>query len=169
MDKIDHLNYFAHLNSKIKKDKSKKTKSENTDKIKSENKSTFEEIYNLQDIKPKTFQSQNQNQEYKLENLLKEIGNQGEKLKKSRLLEELDKYKKLVKEYISIFLQLSEEAEKKTLWDRNKKEKVSKVHLKIINQELSELTRIFFEEQQNTFAIAAKIDRIEGLLIDLKL
>ena len=167
MDKIDHLNYFAHLNSKIKKDKSKKSKNENTKKVHVENKTIFEEIYAIQDIKNEKIQ--NEIQEQKLENLLKEIGNQGERLKKFRFLEELDKYKKLIKEYISIFLQISEDAEKKTLWDKNKKEKISKIHLRIINQELAELTRIFFEEQQNTFAIAAKIDKIEGLLIDLKL
>src|SRR4030042_2033602 len=100
--------------------------------------------------------------------LLKEIGKHGENLKRTKLLKDLDLYKKLVKEYLTIVLELSEKTEKIVLWDKSKKQKVTKIHLQVINQELLELTRIFFSEQQNTFAIASKIDMIEGLLVDLR-
>lgn len=166
MDKIPDIFHHSYLDPKIKKNKSKKhNKLSDKDTIFKE-KSTFEEIFEttVTDIDKKEIDLQ----EKKLENLLKEIGSTGEKLKKSKLLEDLNSYKVLIKEYLSLVLSLSEKTEKKTIWDKTKKEKITKVHIKIINQELLDLTKLFFSGQQNTFTIAAKIDKIEGLLIDLK-
>lgn len=166
MDKIQNIFHYSNLDPKIKKNKSKKNdKLSNKSKIFNET-STFEEILETTET---DFEKNEINlKEKKLENLLKEIGNAGEKLKKSKLLEDLNTYKNLIKEYLSLVLSLSEKTEKKTIWNKAKKEKIAKVHIKIINQELLDLTRLFFAGQQNTFTIATKIDKIEGLLIDLK-
>lgn len=129
----------------------------------------FEELLINEDEKPDN-QELNYNSREKLdliEELLKDIGKQGEILKKSKNLEDLDRYKRLIKAFITEILDHIEKKEKKTLWDKRKKEKITKVHLVIINKELEELTAFFFEEQQNTLAIASKIDKIEGILIDM--
>jgi uncharacterized protein len=171
MDKINYINHFINPDSNVKKAKSKKKKLNSSDTFfTSKDISTFDEILN--DAYTEETGSLNNEKNGidndKIEGLLKEIGKQGEKLKKSKHLEDLDQYKKMIKEYLNLILEQSEKVEQKSLWDKNKKQKITKVHLQIINSELLELTKIFFSEQQNTFAIAAKIDRIEGLLVDLK-
>jgi uncharacterized protein len=171
MEKINYINHFSNPDSNIKKAKSKKKKLDSTGSFfTSKDVSAFDEILN-DAYTEETGSLSNENNEIthkKIEGLLKEIGRQGEKLKKSKILADLDLYKKMIKEYLNLILEQSESVEKKSLWDKNKKQKITKVHLQVINNELLELTKIFFSEQQNTFAIAAKIDRIEGLLVDLK-
>ncbi len=165
IEKINNFCNYYNFNTKTKKNKSKK--SDKTLKNKSINElSSFDEILeaNETDFEINKIKLN----EEKLENLLKQIGNYGEKLKKSKLIKDLNIYKNLVKEYLSIVISLSEKTEKITMWNKVKKEKISKVHITIINQELLNLTKLFFAEQQNTFTIAAKIDKVEGLLIDLK-
>ena len=166
MDKIHNISHFSNLDPKVKKNKSKKTSNSLKKSILSNELSTFEEILETQEIEYEN--NEKTLNEEKLENLLKQIGNYGEKLKKSKLLKDLNIYKNLIKEYISMVISLSEKTEKKMMWDKVKKEKITKLHIKIINQELLDLTELFFTEQKNTFAIAAKIDKIEGILIDLK-
>ena len=166
MEKIHNLSHFSNLDPKLKKSKSKKSDKSSKKNIFSKELSAYQEVLETTET---TFDSDEKKiNEEKLENLLKQIGNYGEKLKKSKLLKDLNAYKNLVKEYISIVISLSEKTEKKAVWNKLKKEKVAKVHIKIINQELLDLTKLFFAEQQNTFTIASKIDKIEGLLIDLK-
>ena len=165
MDKIQNIGQFSNLDPKLKKSKSKKS----TGSLKKNlirDLSTFEEILESQEIEYNNNEITT-NQE-KLEDLLKKIGNNGEKLKKTRSLKDLNIYKNLVKEYISLVVSISEKIEKKTMWNKVKKEKIAKLHIKIINNELLDLTKLFMAEQKNTLAIAAKIDKIEGILIDLK-
>jgi uncharacterized protein len=171
MDKINYINPFANPDSNIKKVKHKKGKLNSTDAgAESKSATSFDEILN--DIQTEETGSlnneKNELSQKKIETLLKEIGRQGERLKKSRNLEDLDLYKKMIKEYLTLIIRESENIENKNVWNPAKKQKVNKVHLQVINSELLDLTRIFFSEQQNTLAIGAKIDRIEGLLIDLK-
>ena len=167
MDKIQNISHFSNLDPKIKKKKSKKSDKSLKKNISTNELSTFEEILETEEIE--FTNSEIKLNEEKLENLLKQIGNYGEKLKKSKLINDLNVYKNLVKEYISLVISLSEKSEKKIMWNKFKKEKTAKLHFKIINQELLNLTKLFMTEQKNTLAIAAKIDKIEGILIDLKL
>jgi uncharacterized protein YaaR (DUF327 family) len=166
MDKIQNIGQFSNLDPKIKKNKSKKSNKAFKSKKLDDESSTFDEILEAQEIEYNN--SEIIQNEEKIESLLKQIGNYGEKLKKSKLLKDLNTYKNLIKEYISLILIMSEKIEKKEMWNTIKKEKNAKLHIKIINQELLDLTRLFMSEQKNTLAIAAKIDKIEGILIDLK-
>src|SRR4030042_703247 len=88
------------------------------------------------------------------------------KLKKSRHFNDLEIYKNLIKKFLLFAIDLMEKKEKKALWDKTKKEKITKIHISVINKELKELTKIFFDEQKNILAIASKIDKIEGLIIN---
>ena len=171
MDKINYINPFSNpeSNKKLSKNKKEKLKSESSF-LNSSSVSSFDEVLN--DSYAEESEALNGKDkdlpQKRIETLLKEIGKQGERLKKSRNLEDLDIYKKMIKEYISLILKESENIEKRNVWNPSKKQKINKVHLQVINSELLELTRIFFSDQQNNLAIAAKIDKIEGLLIDLK-
>lgn len=167
MEKIN--NNYALFNPDLKRNKNKTEKKEKsksvlankTDKSFSKLLENNESINELSALK-KSFN------EDQIEKLLQEIGIQGKILKRKPVLEELNKYKSLIKEFVTSILNQAEGIEKKTLWNRARKEKVTKVHLKIINNELLELTEIFLKSQKNIFEIASKIDKIEGILIDMK-
>ncbi|OHD13517.1 MAG: hypothetical protein A2Y34_06340 [Spirochaetes bacterium GWC1_27_15] len=162
MAKIEDYSYIFNPDS-FKKTENKKT--ENKKIIgKEHKKSFFEEVF-FQNTEIQ--QEEKINKQEELEKLLKEIGIQGELLKKSRNLEDLDDYKKMVKKYLMSVIEQGEKIENKVTFHRIKKEKVAKVHLQIIDKELIELTRIFLSEQYNTLDIASKIDKIEGILVDL--
>ncbi|MCG8569465.1 MAG: YaaR family protein [Spirochaetes bacterium] len=106
--------------------------------------------------------------EVQLDHLLTEIGKQGKLLKRNLNLQNLNKYKMLIQQFLKKIMESATQLENKVLWNKFKKEKIAKVHYLILNKELLELTQYFMQTQLNVLAIAAKIDRIEGLLIDLK-
>ena len=114
--------------------------------------------------------------------LQRELGMQGEILKKSNNINDLDLYKKLVKKYLNAVITLTEKVEVKAIRNlhKYKKEKEKnkdislidikpdpKIYISIIDKELYELTREFLKEQREVFKIASKIDRIEGILVNL--
>jgi|WetSurMetagenome_2_1015567.scaffolds.fasta_scaffold201676_2 uncharacterized protein len=168
MSKIDDVNSAFHYDSKFQKDllfnpdiKPENKKIEKKSKIK---KDSFKDILMSEETEQEPL-TEVRDQEIEL--LLKEIGIQGETLKKRRTLEDLDIYKKKVKKFMMSIVELSEKTEKKTVWNRLKKEKITKVHLQIIDNELLELTRIFMSEQSSVLEIASKLDRIQGILVDM--
>jgi len=161
IDDFNHISYrpeaFLKKSDLNKTDKTKKTN------ISNKKKSLFQEILGSEN----EVNQKESVQTEEIEKLLKEIGVQGEVLKKSRDLDNLDIYKKKVKKLILNIIDLSESAEKKVVWNRFKKEKITKIHLQIVDKELLELTRIFMSEQYSVLDIAAKIDKIQGILVDL--
>jgi uncharacterized protein len=162
IDDFSHITY--HPESFLRKsdlDKSDKTKKKSS--INFEKKSAFQEVFSseMEDSAIENVETT------EIERLLKDIGIQGELLKKSKNLEDLDNYKKMVKKFILNIVELSETTEKKVVWNRFKKEKIAKIHLQIIDKELLDLTRIFMSEQYSVLQIASKIDKIQGMLIDL--
>ncbi|HOJ64524.1 MAG TPA: YaaR family protein [Spirochaetota bacterium] len=163
MEKINENNYLYQQNS-LATNKANVKKKNEIKSIKEKNKTSFFDFLKTEEIKEENDISL---QKEELINLLKEIGKQGEKLKKNLTLDNLTEYKKMVKKFLLSAIELSEKVERKTLWNSFKKEKVTKIHLSIIDKELNELTKYFFEEQRDVFKIAAKIDKIEGILIDI--
>lgn len=117
MEKIHNTSYYYNTGHHIEKKKLEKFGKKKT--IISEEVDSFEEIFHSANINVEV--EKIKIQEEKLENILKQIGNQGKKLKKTRLLTDLDLYKKLVKKYLSIVLTLAEKTEKKILWNKFKK------------------------------------------------
>ncbi|MBN2545636.1 MAG: DUF327 family protein [Spirochaetes bacterium] len=164
MSKIDN-EYSFFGNPQINKSKLKKSGINKRKILKNNNEFSFEDLIFGEEI---NFEKDQFAEKDKLiENYLKEIGKQGEKLKKSRHLKDLEIYKNLIKKFLLTAIDLIEKKEKKALWDKSKKQKITKIHMTIINQELQELTKIFFNEQKNILELAAKIDKIEGLIINL--
>jgi len=163
MEKIND-NSFIYQQTTHAANNSKIKKKNDTKEVKNKKLGSFFDLL-------KTEEAQEEERLYlqkeELTNLLKEIGKKGEILKKNLTIKNLTEYKKLVKKFLLIAIELSEKVEKKSLWNSFKKEKITKVHLTIIDKELYELTKYFFEEQKDVFKIAAKIDKIEGILVDI--
>ena len=160
MDKINYINHFSNPDSNVKKAKPKKKKLNSTDSFFTpKDVSSFDEILNdtYAEETGSLNSEKNEINLQKIEGLLREIGKQGEKLKKSKMLADLDMYKKMIKEYISLILEQSESVEKKSLWDKNKKQKIAKVHLQVINNELLELTKFFSLNSKTPLQLLQKL------------
>lgn len=164
MQKIDDPGYLVNNELYLKSKELNKTPKNNKSSGVKKKDPVFKNI--LENEIEKTEEKDTANTE-EIQKLLKDIGLQGQLLKRSRNIEDLDVYKKLVKKYLLSILDLSEKAEKKTVYNRFKKEKITKIHLNVIDKELLELTKIFLSEQHDVLKIASKIDKIEGMLIDL--
>lgn len=163
MSKIDETNLFLNANAYFQKKPIKKQ--EKSDVIKSK-KTLFDNLLSTEESQQLT-ENESYDNNREIETQLKEIGIIGEKIKKNRNLTDLDQYKKKIKAFISLIINKSESIDTKFVWNKTRKEKIAKVHLKVIDKELKELTNIFFSEQRSVLKIASQIDKIEGILIDL--
>jgi uncharacterized protein len=164
MAKIDDLNHVLYPDAFIRKSETKKTgQPKKKSFLESESKSDFQEILFNETLEVE----KNDLHSVEIEKLLKDIGIQGEILKKSKDLEDLEKYKKMVHKFVLGIVDVSENTEKKVIWNKFKKEKIAKIHLQVIDKELLELARIFISEQYNVLEVASKIDKIQGMLVDM--
>ena len=165
MSKIENTSYIYFNENQIKKS-NEKDKNNKTISKSFESKTKFSDL--IAEIEIDSTQIKDRSKiEEEIALLQKNLGIQGEILKKSKNINDLDLYKKNVKKYINTVVSLTEKAEKKDLRNWHKKAKETKVHLSIIDKELYELTKEFIKEQRNVLFIASKIDKIEGILIDL--
>ena len=166
MSKIEDFNYIYHQDSLVKKKELKNNqKTTKSSKTSFGTKNIFGELFENEEIETDLSGFD----EEEISRLLKDIGRQGLILKKSRDLNDLENYKNLIKKYLKGIIDISETTERKTVYDAKKKEKITKIYLQITNKELLELTRVFLSEQYDVLKVASQIDRIEGLLIDLKM
>lgn len=109
--------------------------------------------------------SQLQNQ---LENLLKEIENQGKKLSETQTVRELKKYKDMIKNFLSEAVRKTYALKDEASWDRRGRHKVYTT-IEKVNQKLEELTTAVLGQQENQLDLLKRVDEIRGLLIDLKI
>ena len=101
-----------------------------------------------------------------LDQIMDELGRQGEKLAASQNFDELGKYKELVREFLAKATQGMATLQ---LTDGGSQGRSGKVHviLKKVDLELEALTRDVLARQATPIAILARLDQIRGLLLDL--
>ncbi|ACV63064.1 protein of unknown function DUF327 [Desulfofarcimen acetoxidans DSM 771] len=102
-----------------------------------------------------------EHREQKLNKLLEKIKEVGKILKDSKSLSNIADYKKYIKEYLSYIL------ENYYVLKFTERYRQILISVDIINKEVEELTRNLLLEQKSNIDMISKIDRIEGLLIDL--
>lgn len=102
----------------------------------------------------------------KLQNLLNEIDNQANEIKKKFELREVLKYKKLVKEFLNIVVNNSHKFSKENFLDRRGRHRVMSIIRKVDN-ELENLTKDFLQKERTNLKILKRLDEIRGLLIDI--
>jgi uncharacterized protein YaaR (DUF327 family) len=102
----------------------------------------------------------------RLQQLLDDIDQQGQKLSEHRTFHELRKYKDLVKQYMSEVAKHGIGLHQSETWDPYSGNKQLKT-IKTVDAKLMELTRHVLEEQNSTLSILEKIGEIKGLLINL--
>jgi uncharacterized protein YaaR (DUF327 family) len=102
-----------------------------------------------------------EHREQKLNKLLEKIKEMGKILKDSKSLSNIADYKKYIKEYLAYIL------ENYYVLKFTERYRQILISVDIINKEVEELTRNLLLEQKSNIDMISKIDRIEGLLIDL--
>ncbi|HBD92870.1 MAG: hypothetical protein A2015_03480 [Spirochaetes bacterium GWF1_31_7] len=171
MDKINN-NYYLFNTDLKNKDLKKKKNINDKDTKQVTSRSFFNNLFESEQLLNESEIIEKQSIEYEsfreeISVMLKDIGNQGKKLKQNRNIIELEKYKKIIKSFLNKIINASESVTLKSIYNSKKKEKISKLHLSIIDEELLHLTRTFIDAQSSIIKLASQLDKIEGLLLDL--
>ena len=98
-----------------------------------------------------------------LENYLVDIKKKGEKLITTKSYADVRNYKNAIKEYLSSVVDYMYQVNR----DTNFWENQYFITVNVINEKLEEITRDVMSEQKENIDIASKIDKLEGLLLDV--
>lgn len=122
-----------------------------------EAKVTFQEIMK---------QGRNNAQYERLGELLGKIEDQGKTLSESRTVDELRKYKQLVKEFMDDAVKLGLNLEERKGFNRRGRTKVYKI-VEEVDRKLLDLTDAVIREQKKSLDILDMVGEIQGLLINI--
>ncbi|AOM82703.1 YaaR family protein [Salisediminibacterium beveridgei] len=122
-----------------------------------EAKVTFQEIMK---------QGRNNAQYERLGELLGKIEDQGKTLSESRTVDELRKYKQLVKEFMDDAVKLGLNLEERKGFNRRGRTKVYKI-VEEVDRKLLDLTDAVIHEQKKSLDILNMVGEIQGLLINI--
>jgi len=102
-----------------------------------------------------------------LEEIMSELDRQGREFQKKPVIEELVKYKTLVKRFLEFTVKKSLRVEeKKGIKKLSNRQKIWRI-VSVVDKKLSELTLAIIEKEKENLNLAAKLDEIRGLLLDL--
>lgn len=102
----------------------------------------------------------------RLEKLLTKIEEQGKTLAETRTVEELRKYKQMVKEFMDDAVKLGLSLEEHKGFNRRGRTKVYKI-VREVDRKLLDLTDAVLNEQKRSLDILAMVGEIKGLLVNL--
>ena len=102
----------------------------------------------------------------KLETLYSDIEEQTSRLQDSLFIDDLVKYKKLVKEFLDISVNNSHVFFKENSLDRRGRHRVFSL-VKKVDLELDQLTEDFLQIESNRIDILKRLDNISGILMDI--
>lgn len=125
-------------------------------KTKDIDKNTFKNMINSEKIK---------NNKSELEELISKVDLQRDKLLKKPTLTEVNKYKKLVSEFLKT-ANVKDELQRQGFSNYNRK-KLTLSIIKEINEKLKNLTEVFLSDNYDAFEIIKATDEIRGLMVDI--
>lgn len=102
----------------------------------------------------------------RLDNLLKDIGEQSKKMLNGYNIKDLVRYKEMVKKYLKEAMERMYKLKEQAGWDRRGRHKIYSI-IEVVDKELEELTGLFMAEQKDSIQILKKLDEIKGLLLDV--
>ncbi|MGV8146885.1 MAG: YaaR family protein [Alkaliphilus sp.] len=101
-----------------------------------------------------------------LEKLYSQIDQQSGRLSEKLNINEVVRYKKLVKEFLNIAVKNSHQFSKQNFLDRRGRHRVYCI-VKNVDRELDELTKDFLSQEVDRLSIIKRLDDIRGLLLDV--
>lgn len=97
---------------------------------------------------------------------VKQIEEQGKKLAESRTIEDLKKYKKLVKQFLDDAVKNSLQLEEQRGFSRGGRTKIYKI-VKEVDKKLIELTNAVLQKEQKGLDLLGLVGEIQGLIINI--
>lgn len=102
----------------------------------------------------------------RLEGLMKDITEQGEKIAKHMDIKDMRKYRQSVKEFMNEIISRSHKFSRENFLDKRGRHRVYGI-VKLVDKNLDELAEELIKDEKDHLAILAKIDDIRGLLLDI--
>ena len=102
----------------------------------------------------------------KLSSLMTDIEKQGKRLGKHMDINDMRKYRSLVKEFINEVVNRSHKFSRENFLDRRGRHRVYGM-VKLVDKNLDELAQALMQEEKDHMLILSKIDEIRGLLLDI--
>lgn len=102
----------------------------------------------------------------KLNGLMKEINEQGDRLAKHMDIRDMKAYRSLVKEFMNEVVTRSHEFSRENFLDRRGRHRVYGI-VRLIDENLDALAKELMSDEKDHLAILSKIDEIKGLLLDI--
>lgn len=102
----------------------------------------------------------------RINQLIQKIDDQGKVLSETRTIEELRKYKQLVKEFMEDAVSLGLELQERRGFNRRGRTKIYKI-VQEVDRKLLDLTDAILEKQKSSLEILEMVGEIKGLLINI--
>ncbi len=102
----------------------------------------------------------------RLNSLMGEITEQGEKLKKRRDIRDMRKYRQLVKDFMNEIVNRSHKFSRENFLDRRGRHRVYGM-IRLVDEKLDQIAGELIKDEKDVMLILNSIDEIRGLLLDL--
>lgn len=102
----------------------------------------------------------------RLQTLMTEITNEGEKLAKRRDVKDMKHYRGLVKEFLNEVVTHSHSFSRENFLDRRGRHRVYGI-IRLVDENLDQLAQELMKDEKDNLAILNKIGEIRGLLLDI--
>ena len=102
----------------------------------------------------------------RLNGLMKEISEQGDKIAKHMDIKDMKKYRALVKDFMNEVVSRSHEFSRENFLDRRGRHRVYGI-VRLVDENLDELAQELMNDEKDHINILSKIDEIKGLLLDI--
>lgn len=102
----------------------------------------------------------------KLTSLMKDIGLQGDKIAKHMDIQDMKKYRSLVKEFLNEVVSNSHEFSRENFLDRRGRHRVYGI-IRLVNQSMDDLAGELIKDEKDHITILDKVGEIKGLLLDI--
>ena len=98
--------------------------------------------------------------------MLEDIVQQGERIKKRNDIKDMQRYRILIKDFLNEVVTRSHEFSRENFLDRKGRHRVYGI-IRQVDDELDALARELVKDEKDNIAILAKIVQIQGLLLDI--
>ena len=98
--------------------------------------------------------------------MMQEITQQGDKIGKKKDIREMQRYRKLIKEFLNEVVSRSHTFSRENFLDRKGRHGVYGI-IRLVDENLDELARELVKEEKDSISILGKIGEIQGLLLDI--
>ena len=98
--------------------------------------------------------------------MMQEITQQGDKISKKKDIREMQRYRKLIKEFLNEVVTRSHVFSRENFLDRKGRHRVYGI-IRLVDENLDELAQELVMDEKDSISILGKIGEIQGLLLDI--